>query len=126
MFGFLTSVRHETADPLADVAAADAFWRALPRDDPIAAQMALCAALADPDPRSSPDMERLRALLALDRRARALLDALLANGGGGESAVALARSAVAAGGLRALPVVRPGPHAVPGSMREGARSPGSK
>ena len=67
MFGFLTPVRPEAADPLTDVAAAEAFWRTLPHDDPIAAQVAVCETLADPMTRGSPSLDRLRALLALDR-----------------------------------------------------------
>ena len=53
------------------------------------------------------------ALLALDQRARTLVDALLADDVAGNAAVPLARDAVLASGLRALPVVRPGPRPVP-------------
>ena len=42
----------------------------LPQNDPIAAQKAVCAALADLDARDSPNIGRLRALLALDQRAQ--------------------------------------------------------
>ena len=83
MLGFLTPVRTEAADPLTDVAAAEAFWRILPRNDPIAAQKAVCGALADLVARDRPNMGRLRALLALDQRARGLVDALLVNYGAG-------------------------------------------
>lgn len=80
MFGFLTSVGAEAADPFADPAATEAFWRTLPQDDPIAAQRAVCAALAGSVARTSPKKgDRLRALLMLDRRAQGLIDALLAD-----------------------------------------------
>ncbi len=79
MFGFLTSARPETTDPLTDADAAGAFWRTLPHDDPIAAQMALCETLADPMTRGGPSLDRLQALLALDEGARTLVDALLFN-----------------------------------------------
>jgi len=77
MFGFLTILGNERADPLAGVEAANAFCRALPQNDVLAAQEALCAALAEPNVRDASDMDRLRALLALDKEARALCDALL-------------------------------------------------
>jgi len=89
MFGFLTSVRSGTADPLADLMAVEAFWRGLPRDDAIAAQKAVCAAIADPNPRKAPNSERVRALLAFDRHIQSLLDALLANGSGIAAQVAV-------------------------------------
>ncbi len=79
MLGFLTPVGKKAVDPLTDPLAADAFWRILPRSDPIAAQTAVCAALADFVARDRPDLARLRALLTLDRRARVLVDALLVN-----------------------------------------------
>ena len=77
MFAFLTPVKTESASPLKDVVAAEAFWRTLPHDDPIAAQVAVCETLADPLTRGSPSLDRLQALLALDERARTLVDALL-------------------------------------------------
>jgi hypothetical protein len=79
MFGFLTPFRSESAGPLTDVVAAETFWRTLPHEDPIAAQMAVCETLAVPITRGSPSLDRLRALLALDERARILVDALLFN-----------------------------------------------
>ena len=42
MLGFLTPARPETANPLTNVVAAETFWRTLPHDDPIAAQVAVC------------------------------------------------------------------------------------
>jgi hypothetical protein len=77
MFAFLTPVKTESASPLKDVGAAEAFWRTLPHDDPIAAQVAVCETLADPLTRGSPSLDRLHALLALDEGARMLVDALL-------------------------------------------------
>ena len=79
MFGFLTTVRPESAGPLTNVVAAETFWRTLPHDDPIAAQVAVCETLADPMTRGSPSLDRLRALLALDERVRMLVDTLLVN-----------------------------------------------
>jgi hypothetical protein len=81
MFGFLTPVRNEATDPLTDAEAALSFWQALPRDDAIAAQAAVCKALAEPVPRGLPSAHRLQALLVLDQRARTLVDSLLANEG---------------------------------------------
>lgn len=83
MFGFLSPARRETADPLTDTASVDAFWRTLPADDPIAAQTAVCGALADLVVRNSPGSDRLRGVLTLDQRGRTLIDALLVNGVGG-------------------------------------------
>jgi hypothetical protein len=80
MFGFLTPVGNEASDPLADPESVEAFWRTVPRDDPIAAQKAVCAALADWVARGNQNVDRLRAVLMLDRRARVLIDALLAGG----------------------------------------------
>jgi len=79
MFRFLTSVGHETTDLLINVAAAEAFYRTLPRGDLVAAQRKVCAALGEHVPRSTFAVDRLRALLGLDQRARALVDMLLLN-----------------------------------------------
>ena len=79
MFGFLTPARRDEAGPLANVAAADHFWRSLPRNDPLAAQKALCEVLADLVRRKDLNRELLRALLALDQRSRSLRDALRVN-----------------------------------------------
>ena len=81
MFGFLTPVRSEATDPLTDAEAALSFWQTLPRDDPIAAQEAICKALAEPASRGIRSGNRLQALLVLDQRARVLVDALLSNEG---------------------------------------------
>ena len=79
MLSFVTPARSDAADRLADLASADAFWQSLPRTDPIAAQKAVCGALAESIARGRPSVPRLRALLALDQRAGALVDALLIN-----------------------------------------------
>lgn len=79
MFGFLTSVGNDAIDPLTDSVAAESFWRALPKDNPIAAQKALCVALAEPIARATPTVDRLQALRVLDQRARILVDALVVN-----------------------------------------------
>ncbi len=78
MFGFLTSVGNEATDPLTDSTTVESFWRKLPRNDPVAAQTAVCEALAGPVARSDLTADRLCALLALDQRAHALVEALLA------------------------------------------------
>ncbi len=79
MFGFLTPTRRDETGPLANVAAADNFWRSLPRNDPLAAQKALCEVLSDLAARKDLNRELMRALLALDQRSRSLRDALLVN-----------------------------------------------
>jgi len=79
MFGFTSSVGGGIVDPLVNVAAVDDFWRVLPRLDPVRAQKAVGDALADFGVGEDSNVERLRALLALDRRARKLADALLVN-----------------------------------------------
>ena len=79
MFGFLTSVRPQLADRLANVAALEAFWRTLPHDNVVAAQEAICTMLVDPVPHAGLNGDRLRALLLLDRYAQPIIDALLAD-----------------------------------------------
>jgi hypothetical protein len=58
---------------------ADAFWRSLPKDDPIAVQRAVCDALLSIKGPRGPEVDRLRALLMLERRSHSLLEALLAD-----------------------------------------------
>jgi hypothetical protein len=77
MFGFATPGGTEHADPLVNVAAVDDFWRTLPRLDPVRAEKVISNALADFGVGDDPSVDRLRALLVLDRRARKLADALL-------------------------------------------------
>jgi hypothetical protein len=79
MFGFTTSAGSDPADPLVNVAAVDDFWRILPRFDPIRAQKKVGDALADFGHGEDPNVERLRALLLMDRRSRNLADVLLVN-----------------------------------------------
>lgn len=79
MFGFTTPTGREGAGPLTNVAAVDEFWRSLPRFDPVPAQKSVCAALADFGVGYEPQVDQLRALLVLDRRARSLDEALLVN-----------------------------------------------
>ena len=81
MFGFLTPARREQAGPLANVGVVDHFWRSLPRNDPLNAQKSICEALADVALEKDLNRDQLRALLALDQRARALGGALLVNYG---------------------------------------------
>jgi hypothetical protein len=85
MFGFLTPVRNEATDPLKDVAAANLFWQALPKDDSVAARQALCRALAESVARVGSSVDRLQALLTLDQHGRMLFDALLVNDVAGSS-----------------------------------------
>jgi hypothetical protein len=59
------------------VAAADHFWRLLPRNDAVLAQKTICDALADVDGGRHPSIDQVRAVLTLDRRAQKLLQALL-------------------------------------------------
>jgi len=79
MFGFTASVGSDFVDPLQSVAAVDDFWRILPRLDPIRAQRKVSDALVDFGHGEDPNVERLRALLLMDRRSRNLADVLLVN-----------------------------------------------
>ncbi len=55
------------------------IWRSLPRNDPLAAQKHVCEALSDLVGCKDLNRDVLRALLALDQRARSLGEALLIN-----------------------------------------------
>jgi len=79
MFKFLNPPSRQDAGPLNNVAAADHFWRLLPRNDPFESQLAVSEALADLAGRKSHTRDELRALMALDQRARKLGEALLIN-----------------------------------------------
>ncbi len=79
MFGFTAPAGSDPTDPLVNVAAVDDFWRILPRFDPIRAQKKVSDALADFGHGEDPNVERLRALLLMDRRSRNLADVLLVN-----------------------------------------------
>jgi hypothetical protein len=78
MFEFLSPSRHD-AGPLSNAAAADQFWRLLPRRDPFAAQKSVSDALADFATGSQLSRDQVRALLELDARARNLTDAFAFN-----------------------------------------------
>jgi len=56
---------------------AEAFWRVLPTDDPIASQVAICDALAEINGARATEINRLHALFALERRSLSLLEGLL-------------------------------------------------
>jgi hypothetical protein len=77
MFGFTALAGSDPADPLVNMAAVDDFWRLLPRFDPIRAQRKVSDVLADFGVGEDPNVERLRALLLMDRRSRNLADVLL-------------------------------------------------
>ncbi|HEY3179808.1 MAG TPA: hypothetical protein VGL25_13110 [Casimicrobiaceae bacterium] len=62
---------------IATVDSAEAFWRSLPSDDPIASQVAICDALAEINGPRAAEISRLRALFALEQRSQSLLEALL-------------------------------------------------
>jgi hypothetical protein len=79
MFEFLNPPSRHPAGPLTNVAAADHFWRLLPRNDPVEAQLTLSEALADFAGRKNHSPAEIRALMAIDLRARKLGEALLIN-----------------------------------------------
>jgi len=81
MFGFLKPVRSEATDPLANPAAARSFWQTLPTENAIAAQQAVCKALAEPVARGRSNVDRLQALRLHDQRARDLVDLLVSSDG---------------------------------------------
>jgi hypothetical protein len=74
---FLNPIRRDAAGPLSSVTAADHFWQLLPREDPVAAQVAVSEVLAVLATRNHLTLGQFRALLALDQLARGLGDALL-------------------------------------------------
>jgi hypothetical protein len=79
MLKFISPSRGREADHVANAEAVEAFWRSLPSDDPIASQRAICDALAQIDGRRGPEINRLRALFALDRRSQRMLEGLLSD-----------------------------------------------
>ena len=79
MFKFLIPTSRQDASQLTDVAAADHFWRLLPRNDPFESQLTVSEALADAASRKTYTRDEIRALMALDQRARKLGEALLIN-----------------------------------------------
>ena len=66
-----------SADALANAEAAEKFWDSLPRHDPIEMQRRLCDELAKGAEWDKLDINRFRALRALDRRAGRLLESIL-------------------------------------------------
>ena len=86
MAGVVNPTGTNAASALCDVAAADRLWQLLPRNDPIAAQEAVSGALGGLFARGDPGVGQLEAVLALDQRAQALVDALLVShsAGGGQ------------------------------------------
>ena len=81
MFAFLTPVDGASTDPLADAQAADRFWSALPRTDPVMAQKIVSDVLADLNTEGQPTTGHICALLMLGKRTRKLTEALLINYG---------------------------------------------
>jgi hypothetical protein len=79
MFEFLNTTTRHDAGLLTSVAAADQFWRLLPRNDPFESQLMVSEALGDLAGRKNHTRDELRALMALDQRARSLGEALLIN-----------------------------------------------
>jgi hypothetical protein len=77
MLKFLARAGKDEIHGIATVDSAEAFWRALPSDDPIAAQVAICDALAEINGPRATDINRLHALFALERRSLSLLEGLL-------------------------------------------------
>ena len=78
MLKFLTRAGRDEVPGLATVDGAEAFWRALPSDDPIASQVAICDALAQINGPRAAEINRLHALFAIERRSQSLLEGLLA------------------------------------------------
>ena len=77
MFKFLTRAGRDDVPGLATVDSAEALWRALPSDDPIASQVAICDALAQINGPRAAEINRLHALFAIERRSQSLLEGLL-------------------------------------------------
>lgn len=79
MFGFLTLDGKPEQDLLLDQAAAEEFLRSLPLDDPLATLKTLCEAIATFTPKAERRVERLSALIGLDRRTERLCEQLVIN-----------------------------------------------
>ena len=77
MLKFLTRAGRDDVPGLATVDSAEALWRALPSDDPIASQVAICDALAQINGPRAAEINRLHALFAIERRSQSLLEGLL-------------------------------------------------
>jgi hypothetical protein len=77
MLKFLTRAGKDEIRGIATVDDAEAFWRALPSDDPIASQEAICDVLAEINGARATEINRLHGLFALERRSQPLLEGLL-------------------------------------------------
>lgn len=77
MLDFQTSTGKLESDCLGNVEAAESFWQTLPRDDPVELQRRLCDALARVSGSGKADIDRFRALRALDRRMHGPLGEIL-------------------------------------------------
>ena len=79
MLGFLTLDGNPERDLLLDQAAAEEFLRSLPLDDPLLTLKMLCEAISTFAHKAEPRVERLGALIGLDRRTERLCEQLLVN-----------------------------------------------
>ncbi len=77
MLHYLLPSNDEGGDLLASPEAADSFWQAVAREEPMTAVRSICDALAESIGRHSPHCDRLRALFRLDRHTQPLLESLL-------------------------------------------------
>src|SRR5437762_230322 len=77
MLKFLTRAGKDPTPGIATVDSAEAFWRTLPGDDPLASQASICDALASINGSRATEINRLHALFTLERRSQSLLEALL-------------------------------------------------
>jgi hypothetical protein len=77
MLRFLTRAGKDEIRSIANVDDAEAFWRTLPSDDPIASQVAICDVLAEINGARATEINRLHGLFALERRSQSLLEGLL-------------------------------------------------
>ena len=77
-FSTIVGMGRPNADALADAEAAENLWDSLPRRDPIEMQRRLCEALAKGAWWDKLDINRFRALRALDRRVGRLLEGIVA------------------------------------------------
>jgi hypothetical protein len=76
MLSFKREAAAGVREPLSSPEAVEAFYSSLPRTDVLVSQGMLSTALAETDCRREPDIHRLRALLALDRSVRSLVERL--------------------------------------------------
>ena len=74
MRGLTSAVNDVEADPLANPDSAGAFWCAIEGREPMSAAQAICDEVVQLIGRRDPQVDRLRALFALDRHAQLLLE----------------------------------------------------